>query len=68
MATQEEKKIVLERLKRMPPTLKLSIGSYGSFSRAQIIEQIENDTEIGELFVSMHMKYLRSFKEEIVND
>ena len=63
-ASEEEVKIVLERLRLMPKTVKLNIGSYGSFDRDQLIEQIEKRTDVGELVVEMHMAYLRSFKEE----
>ena len=63
MVSEDEKKIVLERLRKMPPTLKLSIGKSGSFNREQLMQEIRDDTETGRMFVEMHMKYLRSFKE-----
>ncbi len=65
MASEEEKKIVLERLLTMPPNLKLSLGRYGSFDKNQLREEIENGTDVGKIFVKMHMEYLRSFKKEI---
>jgi hypothetical protein len=63
MVSEDEKKIVLERLRKMPPTLKLSIGKFGSYDREQLMREIEGDTEMGRMFVEMHMKYIRSFKE-----
>ena len=63
--SDEEIKIVLERLRLMPRTIKLGIGSYGSFDRDELIKHIENGTEIGKLVVDMQMNYLRSFKEEV---
>jgi hypothetical protein len=63
MASEDEIKIVLERLRVIPRTVNLNIGSYGSFSRDQLIEEVTNKTEIGELVVKMQMAYLRSFKE-----
>ncbi len=63
--SEDEIKIVLERLKVMPRTVTLNIGSYGSFTRDQLIEQVTNRTEIGELVVEMQMTYLRSFKERV---
>jgi hypothetical protein len=63
MASEDEIKIVLERLKVMPRTVKLNIGSYGSFSRDQLIEEIINKTEVGELVVKMQILYIKSFRE-----
>jgi len=65
MASEDEIKIVLERLRIIPRTVKLNIGSYGSFSRDRLIEEVTNKTEIGELVVKMQMSYLRSFKERV---
>lgn len=65
MIAEEEKRIVLERLITMPPDLRLSIGNYGSFDKNQLKQEIEKNTELGEMFVAMHMEYLRSFKKEI---
>jgi len=67
-ASEDEMKIVLERLRLMPRTIKLNIGGYGSFSRDELIEQIEKHTEIGDLVVEMYMSYLRSFKEGVRNN
>lgn len=63
--SEEEIKIVLERLRVMPKTIKLNIGNYGSFTRDQLIEAISNKTPIGELVIEMQMAYLRSFKERV---
>ena len=65
MASEDEIKIVLERLRVIPGTVKLNIGSYGSFSRDMLIEEVTNNTEIGKLVVKMQMSYLRSFKERV---
>ena len=65
MIEKEEKKIILERLLTMPPNLRLSIGSYGVFDKNQLLKEIETNTEVGELFVKMHMEYLRSLNKEI---
>lgn len=62
MATEDETKIVLERLKTMPSGLKLSIGAMGSFTRDQLMGEVEKGSEVGELIVEVYMNYLRSFK------
>jgi len=62
-ATEDEIKIVVERLKVMPRSVNLNIGGFGSFSRDELIDAVSGKTEIGELVVEMQMAYLRSFKE-----
>jgi hypothetical protein len=65
-ASEDEIKIVMERLRLMPKTIKLNIGNrHGAYSRDQLIEEIEQRTDVGEMVVTMYMSYLRSFKEEI---
>lgn len=61
--TEDEVEIVLERLRIMPGSIKLHIGNYGAFTRDELIEQVSNKTEIGQLVVRMQMTYIRSFKE-----
>ena len=65
MASEDEIKIVLERLRVIPRTVKLNLGSHGSFSRDDLMQEVMNKTEIGELFVKMQMSYLRSFKDRV---
>ncbi len=63
--SNDEIGIVLERLRIMPKTITLNIGSYGSFTRDQLMQEVSKRTEIGELVVQMQMSYLRSFKERM---
>ena len=65
MDSEDEIKIVLERLMIMPRTVKLNIGNFGSFTRDELIEEVKNKSEIGELIINMQMSYLRSFKERV---
>lgn len=65
MVSEEEIKIVLERLATMPSNLKLSLGSQGQYSRKQLIEEVEKRSKTGELIVNVYMQYLRSFKEAV---
>lgn len=59
---QEEKEIVLARLQTMPPTMKLSIGGEGTFTKWELIEEVEKETKIGDFIVKVYMENLRSFK------
>ena len=60
-ATNEDlKKLVIARIQTMPPTMKLSIGGNGSFSREELILHVSQDDDIGRKIVEMHLNYLRS--------
>jgi len=63
MVSEDEVKIVLERLKTMPGNLKIAIGDVGSFTKDQLISEVGLRSEIGELIVEVYMNYLRSFKK-----
>jgi len=60
---QEIKQLVLDRLKVLSPGTIISIGSEGDFTRDQMIENVEDSTEIGELFTEMQIEWLRSFQK-----
>ncbi len=62
MFSKEEKDIVIARLQTMPPSLKLSIGGDGTFTKEQLIENVEKETKVGEFIVKVYMDNLRSFK------
>jgi hypothetical protein len=65
MASEEEKKIVLVRLATMPLDMELSLGDVGSFDRDQLIREVENETKVGDLVITVYMNYLRSFKQRV---
>jgi len=58
----EEKKIVIARLQTMPAGLKLSLGGEGTFTKWELIEEVEKETELGDFVVDVYMQNLRSFK------
>jgi hypothetical protein len=60
---EDEKKIVLARLETMPPSLKLSLGDYGTFDKWVLIENVNKETELGKFVVEVYMENIRSFKE-----
>ncbi|MDO8553576.1 MAG: hypothetical protein Q7S22_02110 [Candidatus Micrarchaeota archaeon] len=65
MASEEEKKLVLARLATMPLDMELSLGDTGSFDREQLIHEVENETKVGDLVITVYMNYLRSFKQRV---
>ena len=41
------KKLVIERLRTMPPNMKISIGNHGSFDKRDLINQVSRGTPLG---------------------
>ena len=41
------KKLVIERLKTIPPNVSFSIGGYGDYTRDELIDQVLKETEVG---------------------
>lgn len=57
-------KLVIARISTMPPTVKLSIGGAGSFTKDQLIRHVEDGDEIGKLIIDMHLNYLSSMVKQ----
>lgn len=62
---EELKKIVIARLEVFPSDKKISIGSIGEFTKQQMIENVEDETAVGEKIVEIQLNYLRSLQEGI---
>ena len=58
-ANKKEKEIILARVRTYSDDFELSIGGGSTFSRDEIIENIEKETETGQEIVEMQMEYLR---------
>jgi len=56
---KNEKEIVLARVRAYTEDFELSIGGKGTFSRDEIVENIEKETDVGREIVEMQMDYLR---------
>ena len=66
MTKEEElKKIVVARLETLPSDKKISIGSFGEFTRDEIIEKVKQDDPIGKKMVQIELEFLRSLKKGI---
>lgn len=53
------KKLIIARLSAMSPEVSFSIGSYGSFTKEELIHEVENGTKIGKAATEMELKFLR---------
>jgi len=64
---QLKKKIVLERLRQTPPNFKVSFGmSEGKFmNRDDLIQNIENNTELGKRVIQIQLAYLKAFRNGV---
>jgi hypothetical protein len=62
-----EKQITLARLRQAPPTVKVSLGmSDGKFlSRDELIQQVQQDTAIGQKIIKVQMAYLKALKNNL---
>lgn len=54
------KKLVILRLKTVPPDVSFSVGEYGDFTRNELIEEVQKGSEIGKATTEMELKFLRS--------
>ncbi|MEK6937944.1 MAG: hypothetical protein AABX04_02775 [Nanoarchaeota archaeon] len=50
---------IKKRLLAMPPEISFSIGSYGDFTRDELITEVEKRSEIGKEIVEMQLNFIR---------
>ena len=61
---QKEKELVLARLEVLSPELHFSVGANSeSFSRNEMIKQINDNTEVGKDFIKVELEFLRAFRD-----
>lgn len=53
------KNLVKERLHAMPPEVSFSIGDFGDFTRDQLIEEVEKNSEVGKAVIDMELTFIR---------
>lgn len=58
---QEEKELVIARLQTFPSNLRISMGK--SYSGAELIKEVEGETEVGEKIVQIEMEYLKALSD-----
>ncbi len=61
---QKEKEIIIAQLETVSPELFFSIGSENkSFSKKELIEEINKNTEVGKKFVKSQFDFMRALKD-----
>lgn len=67
MVTEQEiKELVIERLKTLPESTGMSIGSQGDFNKNEMITHVEKGDDIGQKIVDVEMSFLRGLKEGVL--
>ena len=59
MEKEYVQKLVVERLRTMPPEISFSIGSHGDFTRNQLIAEVEKNSAVGKAAIEMELNFLR---------
>ena len=65
-AKEEIKKLVIARLEVLPENKKVSIGNFGEFSKSELIDNVNKNTEIGNKIIEIELEFLRAMKKGII--
>ncbi len=57
--------LVIARLQNLPSNKEISIGSFGEFTKEELIEHVKKDDTIGQKMIEIEMGFLRSMKEGV---
>lgn len=60
MVSTDIKKLVIERIERIPENHKISIGSLGSFSKQQLKKEVKDGSSIGKKFIERELAFIRA--------
>lgn len=66
--TNDMKNLVIARLDVLPANKKISIGSKGDFTKAELIDHVKKGDEIGEKMIQIELEFVRAMKEGFLND
>lgn len=58
----EIRRLVVERLKKLPSGKQVSIGSDGSFTQDELIERVQSGDAIGEKIIEIELEFLQALK------
>ena len=61
--SEDVKELVIARLQIIPAGKKLSIGSFGDFTKQQLIEHVQKQDSIGLKITEIELGFLRAMKE-----
>lgn len=64
--SEDIKKLVIARLETLPANKKISIGSFGNYSKTELIESVNKGDKVGRKIIEIELEFLRALKEGIV--
>jgi len=64
----EIRRLVVERLKKLPSGKQISIGNKGSFTGDELIAKVQSKDSIGKKIIEVELEFLRALKEGNVFD
>jgi len=59
----DAKRLVMARLDVLPSNVGIAVGSAGNFTKDQLLEHIDDEDEIGQMFIELDLKFLRALKD-----
>lgn len=65
MKDESIKELVLARLEVLPPDANISIGSFGSLSRDEMIAHVKKGDSAGDKITKIEMEFLRQLKSGV---
>lgn len=64
--TYEIKRLVIARLEVLPENKKISIGNFGEFTKDELIDNINKNSEVGSKIIEIELEFLRAMKKGIL--
>ncbi len=61
--SEDVKELVIVRLDTLPSFRKISIGSFGEFTKEELIDHIKKEDPVGRKIVEIELEFLRALKE-----
>lgn len=62
------REIVIKRLESMPGSIRVSMGSLGTFSKDELVQNVKEGTPTGDLILQMQIKYMKSMSRGFSNE
>lgn len=59
MDKQYLKKLVVARLRAMPPDVSFSVGKFGDFTGKELIEEVQKESKVGKAATEMELNFMR---------
>ncbi len=64
--SEEIRELVIVRLETLSPDKRISIGSYGEFTKDEIIQHVKKGDPVGNKMIEIEMEFICAIKEGIV--